>query len=89
MRSEEITTIRLSLGLTQTQLGHLLDVHEQTVSKWERGVLDLSPHKAALLQVFRDAAKKQPGVGKKAAEILLASGSVRALFHLIRVAFEE
>lgn len=36
--NERITVIRKTMGLTQEQLGELVGVSRQAVSKWESGV---------------------------------------------------
>lgn len=46
MKPEQIALARELLGLTQAQLGQVLDVHPRTVSKWERGVLATGPRGA-------------------------------------------
>lgn len=42
MKPEQLTLARELLRLTQAQLALALDVHPQTISKWERGVVRLS-----------------------------------------------
>ena len=37
MKPTDLPSLRRSLGVTQAPLGAMLGVHEQTVSKWERG----------------------------------------------------
>ena len=53
-----IRSIRTRLGLSQKELGRLLDAHPMTVSKWERGVLKPSEHQARLLRAFRGAIER-------------------------------
>lgn len=53
---------RHALGLTQAQLGQLLDAHPVTVCRWENGVYNPTDHQVALLEAFvkvrvRDTAK--------------------------------
>ena len=36
--NERITVVRKAMGLTQEQLGELVGVSRQAVSKWESGV---------------------------------------------------
>ena len=37
MTNTELKQIRLSMNLSQKELGKLLHVHEMTISRWERG----------------------------------------------------
>ena len=37
MKGEEIKALRLRLGLTQTELGAEIGVHQVTVARWETG----------------------------------------------------
>ena len=87
MSPSEVANIRSSLGLTQAQLAQLLGVHPLTVSKWERGVATPTPHQAAMLQSFKQAAAKQPGIGEVVAGVLVGAGLGLALYHLLKAAF--
>ncbi len=49
MKPEQLTLARELLQLTQQQLAQVLDVHPRTVSKWERGQLQPSPLRLAIL----------------------------------------
>lgn len=42
MTPEELKTRRKNLGLTQAQLAQILDVKENTVFRWEKGILPIS-----------------------------------------------
>lgn len=48
MTPEEIRELRLSLGLSQAQLGEKIGVHRDTISYYERGV-----HPPNLLHAYR------------------------------------
>ncbi|MBZ0117197.1 MAG: helix-turn-helix domain-containing protein [Sandaracinaceae bacterium] len=57
MQAEDIRALRLSLNLTQAELGRLLNVSPWTVSRWESGAAlpDLWQHDVLLrLQIGRD-----------------------------------
>lgn len=57
---EEIRFARKALGLTQARLAALLDVKQETVSRWESGSLDMSRvSRLALLAVVRDSSALQ------------------------------
>ena len=49
MTNTELKQIRLSMNLSQKELGKLLHVHEMTISRWERGVAKVPEGKAELL----------------------------------------
>lgn len=56
--AEEIRRMRTAAGLTQTQLGEILGVAKNTVSRWERG--ECRPrmeYVAALLRMRREVRK--------------------------------
>jgi molybdopterin-binding protein len=62
--------LRARLGLAQRELAELVGVHAMTVSKWERGVLDPSPHQRRILRALADAAERgrhaEPERGRRA-----------------------
>lgn len=49
MTNLELKQTRLSMNLTQKQLAQLLHVHVMTISKWERGAVNIPADKAELL----------------------------------------
>lgn len=55
---KSLKPLRTRLDLSQAELGELLGVHAMTVSKWERGVLQPSPHQRRLLRALADAAER-------------------------------
>ena len=86
MTPAEVLAVRDRLGLNQTQLAQLLGVHPLTVSKWERGLLDPSPHQETMLRSFRKAAKN-PDIGEEVAKALVVAGVAVALLVLLEAAF--
>ncbi len=52
MTAAEIRRRRDELGLTQAQLGAALDVHPNTVAKWERG--EQTPEHPKMLRLALD-----------------------------------
>ena len=44
--------LRKKLNLTQKQLALLLGMHDQTISKWERGTVTPGPYHQALLNAM-------------------------------------
>lgn len=89
MTPDDVRILRQDLCLTQTQLAQLLGVHSLTVSKWERALLGPSPYHAALMCSFKQAARREPSIGRAIAHLLTSAGIGLALFHLLRAAFEE
>ena len=88
MTADDVRSVRLSMGLTQTQFGRLLGVHGLTVSKWERGVLGPPHYQQALISSFRTAAERRPDIGETIAALLVGAGLGVALFETLRAAFE-
>lgn len=70
-------------GLTQVQLGALLDVHPLTVSKWERGILTPSTYQRSLVESFARAETNRPGVSREAVHRLTLAGISQALLVLL------
>lgn len=86
LSKDDIKQIRDRLGFTQVQFGSLLGVHPLTVSKWERGALQPTPHQQALITSFRTASTKQENVGKTVGELLITAGVIVALLALLNAA---
>lgn len=89
--TDSIRTVRESLGLKQKEFGALLDVHEMTVSKWERGQSSPSAYQKGLIQQFGKAAeteKFQSGE-VKISDILVTAGVVFALAVLLKNIFGD
>jgi putative transcriptional regulator len=89
MTPEQVSTIRNKLGLSQVQLAQLLGVHPLTVSKWERGRLEPTPHQAALLESFLKASKAQKEIGSEVGALLMKAGVVVALYALLKAALDD
>lgn len=87
MTGGEVAAVRTGLGMTQAQLGQLLGVHPLTVSKWERGQLNPSPHQAALLQSFIKAKQNQPDIGDIVIGLLVGAGVALAIYAILKAAF--
>lgn len=85
-----IRQIRKGLGLTQTRFAMLCGVHEQTISKWERGKLYPSLHQAELLRAFARAANKAgPWLRQRLAERNLHNTKwwLKMLYLVLKTAF--
>jgi transcriptional regulator with XRE-family HTH domain len=81
---------RERLGLTQLELGQLLDVHWVTVSRWENGVGELSEYQRDLLRKFEAASpQKNDELGREIMAVLVAVGAAAALFFILKQVFEE
>lgn len=89
MSPAEISAIRSQLGMTQVQLGLLLGVHSLTISKWERDRLIPAPYHQAILETGLAAVKNQPGIGAVVTSTLATSGVPRALYEMLRAAFDS
>ena len=50
MKPEQINLARELLKLSQAELAQVLDVHQRTVSKWERGLLKPSHMRTSILR---------------------------------------
>ena len=78
MTPEQIKSIRTNLGLKQTEFGQLFGVHHITVSKWERGVLELNTYQQTLMDDFEKAARSKDVKGL-IAKVLIGAGIAAAL----------
>ncbi len=78
----DIAIIRKGLGLTQTQFGQLLGVHEMTVSRWERNAFPPTSYQETLIEQFRKVGKDKE-VKEKLLRLLLAAGFVAALLYIL------
>jgi len=87
MTPAEIAAVRGRLGLSQVQFAQLMGVHPLTVSRWERGLLEPTPHQRAFLGSFNSAAAKRKSIGDDVAELLLSAGVAVALYTLLDAAF--
>ena len=84
MKSEQITTLRKSLGLTQTDFARLFDAHVMTISKWERGVAAPSPYQISLMQHFQQAANsREKEIKSELSNLIVGAGIVAALIFLL------
>lgn len=57
MQKEQVTEIRVALGLTPEALGELLGTHRTTVQRWERGVWEVPPAASLALEALKARAK--------------------------------
>lgn len=55
--ADALKPLRARLGLSQAELAAVVGVHSMTVSKWERGVLEPTPHQASILRALTAAAE--------------------------------
>jgi molybdopterin-binding protein len=78
-------SLRLSLGLSQSQLARLLGTHAMTVSKWERGISSPGEHHRALLSAFAQAAER----GARFTDSGTARDPVRFLADLLEAAYRR
>lgn len=55
----DVRAIRVSLGLTQAQLGEAVGVDQSTVSNWENGMLPRGPARKLLQTLVTAPARKE------------------------------
>ena len=84
-----VKDIRWKLCMTQAELAFLMGVHPITVSKWERFVAKPSHYQMAMLTAFYEGAKKDTFLGRKAKEMMALEGVPRAIYILLKGAFED
>lgn len=87
MSPAAVASVRASLHMTQSELSSLLGCHWITISKWERGELIPRAHDCAMLEAFRAAAVRVPGIGKVATHLVASQGVARALWTLLDAAY--
>jgi len=73
--------------MSQVQFGQMLGVHSMTVSKWERGVADPTPHNEAIVVVFAKVMARNPSARFDVVKTLVANGVARALYQLLDAAY--
>jgi len=61
MDRKEVRRLRHRLGLTQLALAERIGVHPFTVSRWERGVVNVPEPTAQLLRLLAKARKPKKG----------------------------
>lgn len=84
MEKEQIKQTREALGLNQSQFGQLFGIHAMTVSRWESGITQPSPHEAALLTAFRTASEsRDKKLASDLKQLLVGAGIVAALLLLL------
>jgi transcriptional regulator with XRE-family HTH domain len=70
--------VRAQLGLTQLQLGQLLDAHAITVCRWESGTYNPTEYQRALLEALAKVKVKDT------AKVILRRGPIYALARIFR-----
>jgi transcriptional regulator with XRE-family HTH domain len=81
---QDVLRARKRLGISQSALGRLLNVHTLTIWKWENGHLVPNPYHKALLASFEVAVKRVPGIGSTAIDALESGGVPAALLCLLK-----
>ena len=59
MTAAEVRRVRMRLRLTQAQLAAKLGVHEMTVSRWERGTVNVPEPVARLIRYVASNARER------------------------------
>lgn len=75
----EVMALRRRIAVTQVVLAQLLDVHSMTVSQWERGALEPTPYKLAMMRAFACA----PEIVRRGLEVIIAKQGVVAAVALL------
>jgi len=84
MTKEEIKKTRENLGLNQAQFGQLFGIHAMTISRWESGITQPSPHETALLTAFQTASQaRDKKLTSDLKDVLVGAGIVTALLLLL------
>ena len=90
MTGLEIRELRKQMGLSQAQLGSLVNAHFVTVSKWEAGDASPDSYQLGMLQRFAAIEQgKRKQMGNDAKNALVAAGVIAALFLLLAAAARE
>lgn len=90
--AELVREVRAGLGLSQTGLGRMLGVHDQTIHRWEKGRFPPTPLQKALLSVCRtvlqgDQASAVKGQVLAALQEEDALGPARAVYAVLHAQF--
>jgi DNA-binding transcriptional regulator YiaG len=90
--AELVREVRAGLGLSQTGLGRMLGVHDQTIHRWEKGRFPPTPLQKALLSVCRSVlASDQASVVRGQVMAALkeedALGPARAVYAVLHAEF--
>jgi DNA-binding transcriptional regulator YiaG len=84
MDKDQIKLTREALGLNQAQFGQLFGIHAMTVSRWESGITQPSPHEIALLIAFQTASEsRDKKLTTDLKQLLVGAGIVAALLLLL------
>jgi transcriptional regulator with XRE-family HTH domain len=85
MNRDVLRGVRKQLRLSQAEFGQLIGAHAQTVSKWERGVLEPSAYQLALIERFKMAARASDvTAGSTVKRLLASSGAPEAIAWLLQ-----
>ena len=84
LRGADVARVRGALGLTQPELGQLVGAHWVTVSKWERGLLDVNPYAEVLLLALQKVPAER---GREVRGRLNARGFAPALLFVLSIAY--
>lgn len=89
MTSAGALKAREALSLTQREMGLLLGVDSVTVSRWERSVLKVPRHQAALMHAMLEAARLVPERVSGVRGLLLGVGMPTALVVALGGKFDQ
>lgn len=82
INGSDIRRIRERLGLTQAQLGTLLNAHFVTVSRWETDQLKPDHYQEAMLREFKKASAERE-IKNSLKSALIGAGVAAALYLIL------
>ncbi len=88
MIGSEITKIRKNLLMVQEHFSQLIGATPSAISRWETGNLRPSAYFESLLLVLKKAQENDIDIGIKAAQVAAEDGYVKALYTILKAAFE-
>lgn len=85
MTGEQIRHLRKDLGMTQAELGAVVNAHFVTVSKWEKGEAQPDHYQQGMLERFARVQERKK-VGDMAKAALITAGVIAALVLILKAA---
>lgn len=88
MSHDLVRAARRALDLSQDLFAQLLGVHEMTVSKWERGLLEPGEWHKDLLEEMCAACSSDPSTGLRVFVALRGGSPAHALYEALHARFK-
>ena len=84
MHHLDYLNIRAALRMTQAEFARVLNIHQMTISRWERGVLIPGAREAAILEGLKQLPPEHlPDLGRRMQSALVLRGELAAYGELI------